>query len=581
MRSRYVLASLLGAGFALVLSLPSPADETPSKEKIDKLIEKMGSGTFAEREKATKELSAIGVPALEALRKATKSEDAEVRKRAEDLLPKIERQAESVRILAPKRVHLVYKDTPLNEAVADFQTKSGYTLHLHDPEDKLKERKLTLDTGATTFWHALGMFCDKAELTEGTMQDLIQAPPVPPGGPVPPPAVPAKKPAVVRPGRIVVPMMSGMPGAMEQVILKDGKSKSLPSDDSSAIRVRALGKSEMFGAPGEGEVILALEVSPEPKLQWQALQSIRLDTAEDDREQKLTQVIPQVEGAGGFGIGGGPGIARPIAGPAFPPGMAPPMVGLGFPMPGMMWDGISRQVPLQLKKGAKEAKSLKELKGVIAAQLLTEPQPMIVADKLKAGETFKGKEGGFIKIVEVKAEDEKTTIRLEFEQPPFEKVVPAQPNGIPGFVGGGAMPMPIRQIVPARKVGPAPAPPPPGLAAQPPAAPPPLQVAPVQAQIVIQGGGGVAFGGNNMQTNESFNGLTVQNEKGKLLPIQLAQTQGRFQQVPGGGFVQTMTYILICPHDKDKGQPAKVVFLGRKRAVVDIPFALKDVALPK
>jgi hypothetical protein len=574
MRSRYMLASLLGAGFALVLSLPSPADETPSKEKIEKLIEQMGNGTFAEREKATKELSAIGVPALEALRKATKSEDAEVRKRAEDLLPKIERQAESIRILAPKRVHLVYKDTPLSEAVADFQTKSGYTFHLHDPEGKLKERKLTLDTGATTFWHALGMFCDKAELTEGTMQDLMQAPQAPAGGAVPPPGAPAMKPAILRPGRVGGgPMMPAMPSAMGQIILKDGKSKSLPSDDGSAVRVRALGKSEMFGTPGEGEVILALEVSPEPKLQWQALQSIRLDTAEDDRDQKLTQVIPQVVGpggigVGGFGIGGGPGIARPmIAGP-------------GFPMPGMMWGGISQQVPLQLKKGAKEAKSLKELKGVITAQLLTEPQPMIVADKLKVGETFKGKEGGFIKIVAVKAEDEKTTIQLEFEQPPFEKVVPAQLNGIPGFVGGGAMPMQIRRIVPARKVAPAPAAPPAGLAAPPPpAAPPPVQVAPVQAQIVIQGGN-FAIGGN-IPLNDSFNGLTIQNDKDKVLPIQMGQTHGRFQQMPGGGFVQNMTYTLICPHDKDKGKPAKVVFLGRKRATVDIPFALKDVALPK
>lgn len=139
--------------------------------------------------------------------------------------------------------------------------------------------------------------------------------------------------------------------------------------------------------------------------------------------------------------------------------------------------------------------------------------------------------------------------------------------------------MPIRRIVPARKVAPPPAAPPAGLAAQPPAAPPPVQVAPVQAQIVIQGGN-IVFGGN-MPAAESFNGLTIQNEKGKPLPIQMGQTQARFQQMPGGGFVQTMTYTLACPHDKDKGKPAKVVFLGRKRATVDISFVLKDVALPK
>ena len=625
MRSRYVLASLLGAGLALLIALPTPADEAPSKEKLDKLLEQMGSGTFAEREKATKELSAIGVPALEALRKAAKSEDAEVRKRAEDIIPKIEKQAESIRILTPKRVHLVYKDTPLSEAVADFQKKSGYTLHLHDPEGKLKDRKVTLDTGATTFWHALGMFCDKAELTEGTLGDLIQAPMPPvgvPGGvPVPPlppqrirPLPPVKGPGLAAPPppttapaqpapaplpavaprpilRRGAPMIPAMGFLAKRLILKDGKEKKLPTDDASAVRIRALGKSEMFGNPGEGEMILALEVSPEPKVLWEELKSIHIDKAIDDQDQKLPQVIPQVEGVGaaavgvGGGIGGGPGIARPMIMIARP----------AVPMPGM-WGGwvgglsLSQPVPVQLKKGAKAAKSLKELKGVITAQLLTEVQPMITANKLKADETFKGKEGGFIKIVEVKEEEDKTTIRLEFEQPSPEKIVPAMlENVMAGFGGGGGgVGVPIRiQPRPGVKIVPAPgAAPAPGLAAPPQAAPPPVQVAPVQvqvapvqAQIVIQGGN-VGFGGP-MQTTESFNGLTVQNDKGKVLPIQIGQTQGRFQQLPGGGFVQTLTYTFICPHDKDKGKPAKVVFLGRKRTTVDIPFALQDVPLPK
>ena len=82
MRSRYLLAALLVVGLALGGSLPRAAEEVPSKEKIDKLIGQMGSGSFKEREDASKELAAIGVPALEALRKAAKGDDAEVRKRA-------------------------------------------------------------------------------------------------------------------------------------------------------------------------------------------------------------------------------------------------------------------------------------------------------------------------------------------------------------------------------------------------------------------------------------------------------------------------------------------------------------------
>jgi hypothetical protein len=622
MRSRSVLAALFGAGLALLLSLPSPAEEAAQKEKIDKFIQQLGSGSFAEREKATKELTAIGLPALEALRQAAKSDDAEIRKRAEDILPRIERQAENMRILAPKRVHLNYNDTPLAEAVADFQKKSGYVIHLHDPEGRLKERKITLDTGETTFWHALGMFCDKAELTEGTLQDLIQPaqppvgipgvapfpapkqlPPLPPAGkglaqpaPAAPPPAAAPKPAVqkgqAQPAQAAPPVIKpaivrrpiGRPMipanfSAEQIILKDGKPKKLPTDDASAVRVRALGKSETFGNPGEGEVILALEVSPEPKVLWQSLQSIRIDRATDDLEQKLSQVTPQVETPGA--IGGG------IVAPGFAPQIA---IAPGFPMPGMMGGQLGAQVPVQLKKGDKQAKSLKELKGVITAQMLTEVQPVLVADKLKAGETAKCKEGGYIKIVEVKSEDEQTTIRLELQQPPMDKIVPAQPNGGQIINGGGVAPLPVPIRAPRRGVriqpapaGPAPAAPPPaGFAAPPQAAPPPppaqVQVAPARIQV-IGGGATVIVGGAGLGGNGGT-GLTMQDDKGNALPMQVTQIQTRFEQQGGGAFVQTMIYTMVSRHEKDKGKPTKVAFLGRRHATVEIPFALKDVPLP-
>ncbi len=607
MRSRCLLTTVFGAGLALVLSLPSPAEETSQQEKIDKLIEQLGSGKFTEREKATKELTTLGLPALDALRKAAKSEDAEIRKRAEDILPKIERQAQAIRILAPKRVRLAYKDTPLTEAVADFQKKSGYVIHLHDPEGKLKERRVTLDTGETTFWHALGMLCDKAELTEGTMQDLIQLPQPPinlPGGapvplpkqlpPLPPvrkgqaqpaPAAPPRAGAVAKPAIVRRPIGRPMLPAnfsSEQIILKDGVSKKLPTDDASSVRVRARDKSESLGTPGKGEVILPLEVSLEPKVLWQGLQSVRIESATDDQDQKLAQVIPQVEAPGAIGGGiavGAPGFAPQIA-------IAP-----NFAMPGMFGGQLGAQVPVQLKKGSKDATTIKELKGVITADLLTEVQPVIVADKLKAGEMAKGKEGGYIKIVEVKSEDEQTTIRVEYQQPPLDKVAPAQPNvgqvqgGIGGMGGVAPAPVPIRlprRGVPIRPapIAPAPAvpPPPAGLAAQPPAvAPPPLppvQVAPAM-QVVIRGGGNVVIGG---PIGFGGNGLTVQDDKGNALPMQITQVQTRFEQQGGGAFVQTMLYTLVSRHGKDK--PAKVVFLGRKHATVEIPFSLKDVPLP-
>src|SRR5262249_17870915 len=166
------------AGLGLVCATPGGAAEDKSDDKaIAALVKKLGSGRFAEREKAQKELDKIGVPALEALRKAAQSTDPETARRAGELVAKFEKHALASKVLAAKRVHLKYKDTPLPEAIKDIQKQTGYNIALHDPEGKLKERKVTLDTGMTTFWQAFDQFCEKVGLVEATAQDLNQGAP--------------------------------------------------------------------------------------------------------------------------------------------------------------------------------------------------------------------------------------------------------------------------------------------------------------------------------------------------------------------------------------------------------------------
>lgn len=537
---------LLSLAVCLGLALLSAAGEDASANKIDQLIKQLGSESFAERQKATKALDAIGVPALEALRKAANGDDAEVKRRAGELLKKIEKRAESAKLLTPRRVHLVYKDLPLDKAVADLEKQSGYKIHLLDPKGELKKRKITLDTGAATFFHALELFCTKADLVEATMQDLIQfqpgampggppgallkprrnikqpppppplgqAPP-PPGGalavqapPAPPPGKPA--PAVPAAPRFLPAARPGMrtfslePGL---IVLKDGKPKKLPSDDASAVRIRALPKDETPEAAPEGEFLLTLDVTPEPRLQWQSLESIRIEKALDERGQQLTPITPQV-----------PAGPVPLA-QARPPMMVP------------FGGGLKQHVAVYLKKGEKAAKSLKHLQGVISAHVLSEPKPMITVDNLAkaAGKTFKGKEGGSIKILDVKTdEDKKTTVQLEFERPPTDEVTPV--------LGGVPMPMQIR-------VG--------GAGAK------PIRVA-------------------NPVFNGPVNGLSIQDDKGNSLPMQIGPQRIRMVRRGGGIF----TYTFVCQPGKDQGQPAKVVYLGRKRLAIDIPFRLKNVPLP-
>ena len=612
MRSRYLLPALLaGLGLALLVSLSSPAGEDVSAEKINKLIDQMGSGTFAEREKATKELEAIGLPALDALRKAAKSEDVEVRKRAGELAKKLEKQAASAKLLAAKRVHLVCKDMPVTDAVADLGKKSGYDIYLHDPEGKLKERKITLDTGETTFWHALALLCEKAELTETTMQELMRQGQPPfggPGAPVPirkplpkppvpavpadqpPPAPPKKEPGLAAvtgaltvevtaaapppappppppplPGAGAAPVAVGvgvargpfMPGMTATIVLKDGKAKKLPTDDRSAVRVRALPKADVFGDAAEGEILLALEATPEPRLQWQYLESVHIDKAIDDQDQKLTQVTPQVPA----------GPALPGAAVGGPPG------GLRTPPRMPFRNGqFGQSIVVQLKKGDKASKSLKELSGTLTAHLLADAKPMITADNLAkaAGKTFKGDDGGSIKVIEVKTDEQKqTTIQFEFEQPP--DTTPAAPQ----FLAGPMMRPAIRLQPPAGAPAPAPAPAPP---AKKPGA---LAVGQVQAQIQIQGGGAVVGpgGAGGATFVGPINGLSIQDAKGNALPLQMGPQQFR---VVGGGAANAFiaTYTFLCTPGKDQGEPAKLVYHGRKSVQVDIPFTLKDVPLP-
>src|SRR5690349_11910114 len=98
-------------GLAVAVGLAGDAGAGPSAgnakaDDIARLIDQLGSASFPEREAGSERLDAIGAPALEALHKATKSADAEVRRRAGDLVERIGRRVESEKALAPKRVRL-------------------------------------------------------------------------------------------------------------------------------------------------------------------------------------------------------------------------------------------------------------------------------------------------------------------------------------------------------------------------------------------------------------------------------------------------------------------------------------------
>jgi WD40 repeat protein len=82
--------AILTAAVGLLLvtragALPGDPDKTADAERIARLIAQLGDDSFDKRVAATKELEAIGKPALGALRKAASSPDLEIQRRAEQI----------------------------------------------------------------------------------------------------------------------------------------------------------------------------------------------------------------------------------------------------------------------------------------------------------------------------------------------------------------------------------------------------------------------------------------------------------------------------------------------------------------
>jgi hypothetical protein len=348
------------------------------------------------------------------------------------------------------------------------------------------------------------------------------------GGPVPVP--PAGGPAG---GPAVMPAIAFRPGfrpgiAANQVILVDGKDQKLPTCYAGAVRIRALpAATEIPGvAKSKDEIQVILQATAEPKLQWRQAVGVRVEKALDDQDQNLAQVLVKADEAGNaVGVIGGFGPAMPIARP------------LG-------WAVGNNQVPVRLKKGEKDSKTLKQLKGSISAQVLTPAEAIMSVDKiLKAkGESAKGDNGGSLKVLDAGKDDNgAVTVQVELELPP--DVVPAQgqptfPNVAPG--PGGPVPAPAPG-------GPVPPVPPGG----------PVPGRRIPLQPTYTGG---------------YQGLSLVDDKGVSLPVRVTVSK---TARTGNSFVTTLT--LVYQPEKGQGDPAKLLFSGSRMVTVDVPFTLKDV----
>ncbi len=148
---------------------PKPAGAEPSvpatPAEIARWVAELGSNRFPAREEAMTALARAGAPALAPLAEAAKSGNPEVRRRAAELIDRIEAN----QALAPTWVTLQLRDVPVPEAVEALARQCRVRLELMPQQgparEQLEGKRITLEPGRVPFWDALERLCQAGGLT--------------------------------------------------------------------------------------------------------------------------------------------------------------------------------------------------------------------------------------------------------------------------------------------------------------------------------------------------------------------------------------------------------------------------------
>jgi hypothetical protein len=380
----------LCAGVSLGFTLVSAAEEAKPTPKIDaaavpRLVGQLGSDRFDDREAAFKELDGLGSSALEALRPALISRDEETRRRAFDLVQRIEKRLESAQLTQPKLVRLVYSDTLVTQAVQDLGRKTGFTVQIEGDQTKLGGRKITLDTGEVPFWQAVDQFCLKAGLVERGSTALSDNTN---------PEMDEMRMQRMRMRMWMIEQQGAGMGPRPELplVFLDGQPKTVPTCYGGALRVRVLPRATAAAAQNgtpvnrpAGEALLSVEVTPEPKMGMQNILSVRIEKMLDEQGGEMKLPLPYIRDTYECDDEEMMGMR------AYSGRMAQPQTNL------------SKQVPIHVRE-ARDVKKIKEIHGAVAAEVLTPMQPLVTIDDIlsASGKTEFAAGGGSLKIIEAK-----------------------------------------------------------------------------------------------------------------------------------------------------------------------------------
>jgi hypothetical protein len=131
------------------------AEEPDAQIRVARLIERLSSGSYADRTLASDELGNVASAAREQLVVAAKSDDPEVRLRAKLLLRKLSEDELWMASLVECRL----KQVAASEALASVSRQSGNRLLIGDEYGAFKDRAVDIDHTAAPFWHVVDQLC--------------------------------------------------------------------------------------------------------------------------------------------------------------------------------------------------------------------------------------------------------------------------------------------------------------------------------------------------------------------------------------------------------------------------------------
>ncbi|HEY2785495.1 MAG TPA: hypothetical protein VGJ05_11030 [Fimbriiglobus sp.] len=391
---------LVAAGLLTALGTASLAAADPlPPSAAPRLIEKLGAVLYSDRESAVKELLKLGPSVLPLVESAAKSSsDAEVRARAARVAEVLRTETDTAIITRPATLRLNYKNIPLGTLISEIKAKTGINLVLDPDRVKNPLRLVTVNVpGAVPAWQAVEEVCKAAGLVEEFKSEI--------------PAPANKNRNEYQYYSPYGPRVDPPPAAEVAVTLADGKYRPNPGSRSTAVRVLALparfpGSRVVRGA---GQVVISLDVTPLPSVNWLDALSIHVYKAEDETGRPVMT------------------SQRPDGSSCFDPYSNAWGGGMVF------WDGgynsstrpttvyNPRVVPVVLKTDDRGSKELRVLEGGVLGDATIKDAPLIVIDNLAnaVNTTYAGSLGTQLTVSHFEKEkDGKTKLMLRVERIP-------------------------------------------------------------------------------------------------------------------------------------------------------------------